>query len=178
MNAITSFRKCTLSNEDLLQKVDEGTDNMYKKGKIPDRQIPARPDDDYDLLVGELILRFKESLEIYSEEKRMIAFAKYAKDYKSSPKVEEAYSNWVEKYPAKVIEPELTLEGLMNSLPQGSTFTITKLTYDYEIRVISLNESLKTNQFRITQEMLDKAEPSVKKVMIKEVIDQLLYTIR
>lgn len=57
MNAIVGFRKCTLSNDELLKKIDKLTDEMYKTGKIPDRQIPARPNDDYDLLVGELILR-------------------------------------------------------------------------------------------------------------------------
>lgn len=62
MNAITSFRLCKLSDEELLKKVDEGTDNIYKEGKIPSRHIPARPESDYDLLVGELILRFKERI--------------------------------------------------------------------------------------------------------------------
>jgi hypothetical protein len=60
MNAISSFRKCTLSNNELLKKVDELTDNIYKEGKIPTRHIPARPNEDYDLLVGELLLRFNE----------------------------------------------------------------------------------------------------------------------
>jgi hypothetical protein len=60
MNAIVSFRKCTLSDEELLKKVDELTDNIYKDGKIPTRHIPARPDGDFDLLVGELIVRFNE----------------------------------------------------------------------------------------------------------------------
>src|SRR5258708_30028647 len=62
MNTIAVFRKCTLSDADLLKKVDRLTDQMYQNGKIPDRQIPARPDEDYDLLVGELILRFEELL--------------------------------------------------------------------------------------------------------------------
>lgn len=59
MNQITSFRLCKLSNEELLSEIDKQTDQMYINGKIPDRQIPARPDKDYDLLVGELLLRFK-----------------------------------------------------------------------------------------------------------------------
>ena len=58
MNAITSFRLCKLTDEELLDKVDSLTDEMYKTGKIPLRYIPARPDDDYDLLIGELILRY------------------------------------------------------------------------------------------------------------------------
>ena len=60
MNSILSFRKCTLTNDQLIEKVDQLTDEMYKTGKIPCRQIPARPDKDYDLLVGELLVRFKE----------------------------------------------------------------------------------------------------------------------
>lgn len=62
MNAICSFRKCTLSDEELLKKVDELTDNIYKDGKIPTRHVPARPNSDFDLLVGELVLRFKEKV--------------------------------------------------------------------------------------------------------------------
>lgn len=57
MNAITSFRKCKLSNNDLLQKIDVLTDEMFKKQQVPTRHIPARPDDDYDLLIGELLQR-------------------------------------------------------------------------------------------------------------------------
>lgn len=60
MNAICQFRKCTLSDDELIKKVDQLTDGIYKNGQIPTRNIPARPDDDYDLLVGELILRFAE----------------------------------------------------------------------------------------------------------------------
>ena len=62
MNKIASFRLCKLSDEELLQKVDEGTDNIFKTGVIPSCHIPARPDSDYDLLIGELLLRFKERL--------------------------------------------------------------------------------------------------------------------
>ena len=64
MNAIVSFRKCTLTDEDLVRAVDELTDKMYQTGEIPSRQIPARPDKDYDLLVGELILRFSEKIKM------------------------------------------------------------------------------------------------------------------
>lgn len=63
MNQITTFRLCTLSDAELIEKVDQETDKMFTTGKIPCRQIPARPDDDYDLLVGELILRFAEVCE-------------------------------------------------------------------------------------------------------------------
>ncbi|MBO0947315.1 hypothetical protein [Fibrella forsythiae] len=58
MNAIVQFELCTLTNEELVQKVDQLTDQIYQTGKIPSRYIPARPNDDYDLLVGELCVRF------------------------------------------------------------------------------------------------------------------------
>lgn len=64
MNAIVSFRLCKLSDEELINKIDLETDQMYKDGKVPSRHIPARPDDDYDLLIGELLLRFKEKLTV------------------------------------------------------------------------------------------------------------------
>jgi hypothetical protein len=65
MNAIATFRKCTLTDRELLEKVDSMTDKMYSNPpyEVPYRHIPARPNDDYDLLVGELILRFKERIE-------------------------------------------------------------------------------------------------------------------
>lgn len=62
MNGIVGFRKCTLSDEELLSKVDLMTDEMFMTGKLPSRNIPANPDGDYDLLVGELLVRFKERL--------------------------------------------------------------------------------------------------------------------
>lgn len=60
MNAITKFRLCTLTDDELLGAVDAATDQMYQTGRIPDRHIPARPDADFDLLIGELICRFIE----------------------------------------------------------------------------------------------------------------------
>lgn len=60
MNAITKFRLCTLTDDELLGAVDCATDRMYNTGQIPPRQIPARPDADFDLIVGELICRFIE----------------------------------------------------------------------------------------------------------------------
>lgn len=64
MNTIATFRECTLSDNDLLEKVDELTDTIFKTQSVPTRHIPARPNEDYDLLVGELILRFKDRLKI------------------------------------------------------------------------------------------------------------------
>lgn len=63
MNAITSFRMCTLSNEELLKKVDEMTDKMFETQEMPTRHIPARPNYDYDLLIGEILLRFKDMVQ-------------------------------------------------------------------------------------------------------------------
>lgn len=62
MNGVVQFRKCTLTDEQLAEKVDNLTDEIYETGKIPNRNIPARPDEDYDLLVGELIVRFLEKI--------------------------------------------------------------------------------------------------------------------
>jgi hypothetical protein len=65
MNTIATFRKCTLTDEELIKAVDKATDDMYKlpiKSSPPSRHIPARPNEDYDLLVGELLLRFQERL--------------------------------------------------------------------------------------------------------------------
>ena len=60
MNQIANFRWCKLTDEELIKRVDKGCDDMYKTGKIPDRHIPARPDKDFDLLLGELLWRFQE----------------------------------------------------------------------------------------------------------------------
>lgn len=60
MNGIVSFRLCSLSDEELMDKVDKMTDDMFETQSIPKRNIPARPNSDYDLLIGELIMRFKE----------------------------------------------------------------------------------------------------------------------
>lgn len=65
MNAIVKFRKCTLTDDQLLKAVDNAVDEIYKKAEVGDysppyRHIPARPNSDFDLLVGELILRFQD----------------------------------------------------------------------------------------------------------------------
>lgn len=60
MNQIAGFRLCKLSNEQLRTKIDQLTDEMYQSQTIPVRHIPARPDADYDLLVGELLQRSNE----------------------------------------------------------------------------------------------------------------------
>lgn len=63
MNGIVSFRLCTLTDEELVKKVDELTDKIYQDGKIPSRHIPAQPNNDYDLLVGELCVRFNKLID-------------------------------------------------------------------------------------------------------------------
>ena len=63
MNAIVTFRLCTLTNEELLEKVNEAIDKLYTHGKLPSRNIPARPNADFDLLVGEMLVRFNELIE-------------------------------------------------------------------------------------------------------------------
>ena len=67
MNGIVSFRLCTLTDSDLAKKVDSLTDEMYLTGKIHSRHVPARPDNDYDLLVGELVKRFYERIDTKTE---------------------------------------------------------------------------------------------------------------
>jgi hypothetical protein len=67
MNGLVSFRLCKLSTPELLKKVDKLTDEMYQKCEVPARNIPARPDDDYDLLIGELILRVQEMSKILTD---------------------------------------------------------------------------------------------------------------
>lgn len=57
MNSIASFRMCTLPTIDLIAKIDAQTDVMFKTQKVPSKHIPAQPNEDYDLLVGELVLR-------------------------------------------------------------------------------------------------------------------------
>lgn len=78
MNAIVSFRLCKLSDEELSGKVDEMTDNLYEVGpeKIISRHVPARPDEDYDLIVGELIVRFGEVSRELKKSKDLFVAAK------------------------------------------------------------------------------------------------------
>lgn len=62
MNAITNFRLCTLTDVELLQEIDKQTDKMFTEQKVPVRHIPAEPNKDYDLLIGELLIRYTERL--------------------------------------------------------------------------------------------------------------------
>lgn len=69
MNAIAQFRLCTLSDSELIEKVNEMTDKLFftkakhrkvVRAEVLARHVPARPNSDYDLLIGELLIRFKE----------------------------------------------------------------------------------------------------------------------
>ncbi len=70
MNGIATFRLCSLTDGELVSKVDELADNMFKTGKIPPRRVPARPDEDFDLLIGELMLRFMELVKEKKDEEK------------------------------------------------------------------------------------------------------------
>ncbi len=64
MNALVNFGLCTLSDEELVMKVDKMTDGLFEgNGRLPTRHVPARLNEDYDLLVGELIKRFSKHIE-------------------------------------------------------------------------------------------------------------------
>ncbi len=70
MNAIVDFGLCTLSDEELISLIDKKTDEIFESQTVPVRHIPARPNDDYDLLVGELLVRFgkvKEKAWMYDQ---------------------------------------------------------------------------------------------------------------
>lgn len=55
---LVQFRKCTLSDKALAEAVVAGLAKMYKEPcSVPSRHIPARPDEDFDLLVGEMVYR-------------------------------------------------------------------------------------------------------------------------
>ena len=57
---LVNFRLCKLSDLELSKAVADGLNEMYSTGKLPERHIPAQPDNDFDLLVGELLVRFRE----------------------------------------------------------------------------------------------------------------------
>lgn len=79
MNGLVSFNLCTLTDNELVAKVDQMTDEMYQTSRMPNRHIPAQPNEDYDLLVGELVKRFMQKLEIQSKDDN-IDYANRAKE--------------------------------------------------------------------------------------------------
>ena len=77
MSDICSFGLCKLSDEELIEKVDRMTYEMYESGEIPYIHTPENPGEDYDLLVYELMLRFQDrqlqgELNEYSNDERWI----------------------------------------------------------------------------------------------------------
>ena len=64
---LIQFRKCTLTDKPLAEAVSAGLIQMYQRGSVPTRHIPARPDEDFDLLVGELIVRFLEKTDVLKQ---------------------------------------------------------------------------------------------------------------
>ena len=55
---IVGFGLCTLTNKELLEKISNHMTELYEVGSIPTRHIPARPNEDFDLLIGELMVRY------------------------------------------------------------------------------------------------------------------------
>lgn len=66
INALVTFRLCKLTDDELLEAVGLYVEDMYETGKVSSRHIPARPDHDFDLLVGELMVRFKDLKELHT----------------------------------------------------------------------------------------------------------------
>lgn len=65
---VVRFRKCSLTDNELAEAVAEGLCKMYSEPvSVPSRHIPARPDEDFDLLVGELVLRFMEKIDFLKQ---------------------------------------------------------------------------------------------------------------
>ena len=61
---LIQFRLCKLKDKELMQRVADHLNEMYETGNLPSRHIPAQSDNDFDLLIGELIVRFAESKNI------------------------------------------------------------------------------------------------------------------
>ncbi len=65
---LIQFRKCTLTDKPLAEAVASGLNKMYSEPvSVPSRHIPARPDEDFDLLVGEMVVRFLEKTEVLKQ---------------------------------------------------------------------------------------------------------------
>jgi len=65
---LVQFRKCTLTDRDLAEAVAKGMNEMYTDPiSVPTRQIPARPNEDFDLITGELIVRYLEKTELLKQ---------------------------------------------------------------------------------------------------------------
>lgn len=67
---IVGFRLCTLTDTELAHAISEHMKHMYRQGgsfQAPPRHVPARPDEDFDLLVGEMIVRFMDNCNALTE---------------------------------------------------------------------------------------------------------------
>lgn len=65
---LIQFRKCTLTDKDLAEAVAAALCKMYEPPvSVPSRNIPARPDEDFDLLVGEIVVRFLEKIDLLKD---------------------------------------------------------------------------------------------------------------
>lgn len=63
---IALLRLTTLNDNELIELVAEKLCQMYTPPvSVPTRNIPAQPNGDFDILVSELILRFKDLKESY-----------------------------------------------------------------------------------------------------------------
>lgn len=65
---LIQFRLCKLTDKPLAESVAAGLIKMYQEPvSVPTRNIPARPDEDFDLLVGEMVVRFLEKTELFKQ---------------------------------------------------------------------------------------------------------------
>jgi len=104
MNALVNFRLCTLTDEELVKAVDAQTDALAEKGAFT-RHVPALPNDDYDLLVGELVFRFHERLEKDVELGEKEIAERYDAQFIGIQKAEiSALNSDLEKANAEIIE--------------------------------------------------------------------------
>lgn len=139
MNAITKFRLCTLTDNELLIAVDCATDQMYQTGKIPARYVPARHDADFDLIVGELICRFIEVKNALYETREQLkranlgvdigefVFGKPEQDHRHEPIVAEWYepgmyfrNRYKKLIPSDTVEPGDEIEN--RDVPEFSPY--------------------------------------------------------
>jgi len=56
--ALCNFGLCDLSDHELAARVSAGMEQVYESGKVPARRVPADPNSELDLLIGEMTRRF------------------------------------------------------------------------------------------------------------------------
>lgn len=89
---IVNFRKCTLDDRELCRRATDALNQMYNDGKIPARHIPAQPNEDFDLLVGELVVRMLEQREILNAAENYINLSPCDPDITEEQLI--AYNKW------------------------------------------------------------------------------------